>query len=100
MSTLPHAVDRARAGDLAAFAVLVEATQSMAYAVAWQVVRDETDARDVVQEAYLAAFRRLGTLPHPEAFPGRPRGIVSATALNHRRRVRSTGASRGTLRAR
>jgi RNA polymerase sigma-70 factor (ECF subfamily) len=87
--TLLHAVDSARAGDLAAFGVLVEATQSMAYGVAWHIVRSAADARDVVQEAYIAAFRRLNTLAEADAFAGWLRRIVIATALNHRRGARS-----------
>src|SRR5580658_1581331 len=43
------AVEAARRGNLTAFASLVEVTQDMAYAVAWQVLRQESDARDVVQ---------------------------------------------------
>jgi RNA polymerase sigma factor (sigma-70 family) len=83
------AVEAARTGDLAAFARLVEATQDMAYAVAWQVLRREPDARDAVQEAYLTAFRRLAELATPAAFPGWVRRIVVATSVNHRRRARA-----------
>jgi hypothetical protein len=46
MTTLPHgelieAVARARSADVRAFAQLVQATQAMAYAVAWRILRDE-----------------------------------------------------------
>jgi RNA polymerase sigma-70 factor (ECF subfamily) len=82
------AVQAARAGNLTAFAWLVRATQEMAYAVAWQVLRQESDAQDAVQEAYLRAFRHLPDLVDPEAFPGWLRRIVVAAALNHRRRSR------------
>jgi len=82
-------VEAARTGDLTSFAALVRATQEMAYAVAWQVLRQEPDARDAVQEAYLRAFRRLGHLEEPEAFPGWLRRIVVAAALNQRRRTRT-----------
>src|SRR5579864_8253768 len=84
-SSLPPLVLAARAGDLAAFGALVRATQDMAYAVAWQVLRDEQDARDAVQEAYLRAFRRLGDLGDAAAFPGWLRRIVVSQALNRRR---------------
>jgi RNA polymerase sigma-70 factor (ECF subfamily) len=87
---LADAVVAARAGDVAAFRVLVEATREMAYAVAWQMLRRDDAARDVVQEAYLAAFRRLGELTKPDAFAGWLRRIVVTTALNHRRRGRTT----------
>ena len=84
------AVQTARGGDLAAFRVLVESTSAMAYAVAWQMLRRDPDARDVVQEAYLVAFRRLGELSDPAAFAGWLRRIVVSTACNARRRDRAT----------
>ncbi len=79
----------ARAGELTAFAALVEATQRMAYAVAWRVLRREPDARDAVQGAYLRAFRRLDELERPEAFAGWLRRIVVTCALNRRRGART-----------
>lgn len=80
----------ARAGSLPACAALVEATQRMAYAVAWPILRDEAEARDAVQDAYLAAFRRLGALKKPETFAGWLRRIVVTVSLNRRRRVRKS----------
>jgi RNA polymerase sigma factor (sigma-70 family) len=61
----------------------------MAYAVAWQVLRQESDARDAVQDAYLRAFRHLDELATPEAFAGWLRRIVVTAALNRRRRTRA-----------
>jgi len=87
------AVEAARGGDLRAFAILVEATQDMAYAVAWQVLRQESDARDVVQESYISAFKRLAELLEPDAFAGWLRRIVVASSLNHRRRTRAVWVS-------
>ena len=46
MNRLDDLVDRARAGDLDAFAHLVERTQAMTYAVAKSVVRDASLAED------------------------------------------------------
>jgi RNA polymerase sigma factor (sigma-70 family) len=91
--SLGHFVVRARSGELAALGTLVERTQEMAYAVAWQLLRSDADARDVVQEAYLAAFRRLGDLVEADTFAGWLRRIVITTALNHRRRVRTAWLS-------
>jgi RNA polymerase sigma factor (sigma-70 family) len=87
--TMEAAVEAARRGDIADFGRLVEATGSMAYAVAWQILRNESDARDAVQEAYLAAFRGLTGLGEPDAFAGWLRRIVVTSALNHRRRART-----------
>jgi RNA polymerase sigma-70 factor (ECF subfamily) len=87
---LTDLVVRARAGDVEAFGQLVEATQTMVYATALSVLRDSTIAQDVVQQAYLRAFRRLGDLQDPAAFNGWLRRIVITVALNIRRTRRLT----------
>jgi RNA polymerase sigma-70 factor (ECF subfamily) len=88
--TVNDLVIRARAGDLDAYGRLVQATQTMAYAVAVGVVRDRGLAEDVVQDAYLRAFRRLHDLDEPAAFIGWFRRIVITIALNMRRAHRRT----------
>ena len=54
-----EAVTRAAKGDHEAFRVLVERYQGRAYGLALRVMRDEEQARDVVQEAFLKAYRSL-----------------------------------------
>jgi len=49
----------AKAGDRAAFDELVKATYAQTYTLALRLTHDEEDARDVVQEAYLRAFKGL-----------------------------------------
>jgi RNA polymerase sigma-70 factor, ECF subfamily len=83
-------VTAARAGDVAAYGRLVQATQAMSLAVAASVLRDPGGAEDAVQEAYLRAYRRLGDLEEPAAFPGWLRRIVMTAALNLRRVRRVT----------
>ena len=87
---LEEFVTRARGGDLDAYGRLVQATQTMAYAVAVGVVRERGLAEDAVQEAYLRAFRRLDDLNEPGAFIGWLRRIVITVALNIRRAHRRT----------
>jgi RNA polymerase sigma-70 factor, ECF subfamily len=90
MESFGHLVAAAQAGDIEAYGRLVEATQTMAYAVALGVLRDGTAAQDAVQQAYLRAFRRLSDLEEPAAFPGWLRRIVITVALNTRRARRRT----------
>ncbi|HXY42612.1 MAG TPA: sigma-70 family RNA polymerase sigma factor [Acidimicrobiales bacterium] len=52
-------VERARGGDTVAFEELVRLTSPACYALALRLVGNEHDARDVMQEAYLRAFRGL-----------------------------------------
>lgn len=54
-----HLVERARMGDQAAFDELVRATYADTYTLAYRLTGDEEDARDVVQETYLRAFRGI-----------------------------------------
>jgi RNA polymerase sigma-70 factor (ECF subfamily) len=56
---LEELVTRARKGDHEAFEALVSATYMDAYTLAYRLTGDEEDARDVVQEAYLRAYRGL-----------------------------------------
>ena len=43
-----------------AFAALVRATYDATYTLAYRLTGDEEDARDVVQETYLRAYRSIG----------------------------------------
>jgi RNA polymerase sigma-70 factor (ECF subfamily) len=56
---LTDLVNDARKGDRSAFEELVKMTYVDSYTLALRLVGDEDDARDVVQEAYLRAFRGL-----------------------------------------
>src|SRR5256885_2340924 len=62
---VPNQVDQAelvaaaKAGDSRAFEELVRATYAEAYTLALRLTGNEEDARDVVQDAYLRAFKGL-----------------------------------------
>jgi RNA polymerase sigma-70 factor (ECF subfamily) len=90
MESLSELVERAQAADVEAYGRLVQATQTMAYAVALSVLRDSAAAQDATQQAYLRAFRRLDSLQDPATFAGWLRRIVITVALNMRRARRRT----------
>jgi RNA polymerase sigma-70 factor, ECF subfamily len=52
-------LDALKAGDREAFALLVDQTSAHIYRVALQILGNEQDAEDVLQEAYIKAFRAL-----------------------------------------
>jgi RNA polymerase sigma-70 factor (ECF subfamily) len=52
-------IAKAQAGDKAAFRALVERHQRRAFAVALALVRDESDARELVQDAFLRVHKNL-----------------------------------------
>ena len=61
-------VSQTLAGDRDAFGVLVHKYQEMVFAYAFQKVRNEADAQDVMQEVFLRAYRNLYALRHPHRF--------------------------------
>jgi RNA polymerase sigma-70 factor (ECF subfamily) len=61
-------IGQARHGDTAAFRKLVERHQRRAFAIAVSLLRDENDAREVVQEAFLRVYRGLSTFNGSSSF--------------------------------
>jgi len=84
-------VAAARDGDRAAFEELVRATTADTYTLALRLVGNEEDARDVVQEAYLRAYRSIGRFRGDAAFSTwlyRITANCASTSLGRRRRHR------------
>ncbi|MBI4705289.1 MAG: sigma-70 family RNA polymerase sigma factor [Deltaproteobacteria bacterium] len=61
-------VERAQQGDNDAFRKLVEQHQRRAFAIAIGLVRDEHDAREIVQEAFFRVYRSLGSFKGGSSF--------------------------------
>jgi RNA polymerase sigma-70 factor (ECF subfamily) len=61
-------IGRAQAGDSAAFRRLVERHQRRAFAIALSLVRDENDARELVQDAFLRVHKSLPTFQGGSSF--------------------------------
>jgi RNA polymerase sigma-70 factor (ECF subfamily) len=59
---------QAKAGNSGAFRKLVERHQRRAFAIAIGLVRDENDAREIVQEAFLRVHRGLGSFEGGSSF--------------------------------
>jgi RNA polymerase sigma-70 factor (ECF subfamily) len=84
---------RARAGDLAAFEDLVRATTNECFALALRLVGNEPDAADVVQDAYLRAFRSIGRFREDASVRTWLYRIVANSAATLRGRRRSPSVS-------
>lgn len=84
-------VAAARAGNSEAFGGLVRLHQRRAYAVARSIVATHEDAEDVVQEAFLHAFRALERFDPAQPFGAWLHRIVANGALDvvRRRKVRA-----------
>ena len=79
----------ARRGDRAAFGRLIEGHLTAARRVALAAVGQPSDADEAVQEASVAAWKRLDALHDPNAFRGWYLRIVWRKAIDRRRSLRS-----------
>ncbi len=61
-------IARAQAGDTVAFRSLVERHQRRAFSIALSLVRDENDARELVQDAFLRVYKNLGNFQGQSSF--------------------------------
>jgi RNA polymerase sigma-70 factor (ECF subfamily) len=83
-------IERARRGDGDAFGQLVRAHLAPAVHMAMQIVRNQADAEDVVQDAFLSALKNLDSFE-----PGRPfRPWLSRIVVNRAIDVMNSKANR------
>ncbi len=75
----PEIIAAVRAGDSDAFAALVERYQRTLYYFVVGKVADDTEAKDIVQKSFVAAFQNLDDFRLGESFFAWLKGI----ALNH-----------------
>ena len=82
----------ALSGDSEAFGELVQAYERRAFSTAYRLLNNTDDARDVVQDAFVRAYRSLGGLKDPRRFGPWLLRIVTNLSLNARR-ARGTTAT-------
>ena len=57
-------------GNDAAFGTLVEKYQKSVHSLVWRKIGDYHDAEDIMQDAFLQAYKKLATLKNPNQFAG------------------------------
>lgn len=81
-------IDRVKRGDQAAFRPLVERYQRRVFALALSVMRDADEARDVVQEAFVKAYRHLDSFQGDASFYTWLYRIAMNQCIDRMRRMR------------
>ena len=80
--TFTEAINKALNGDASGFDFLYNATKNNKYYLALKYVKNEETAKDVLQEAYIRAWKNLDKLKEPEKFDSWLSQIVVNTAKN------------------
>lgn len=75
-------IRRAQRGDIEAFDALVRAYETLAFRAAYLITRDEHEAADAAQDAFVRAYRGLGSFRVGEPFRPWLLRIVTNQALN------------------
>lgn len=76
-------IDRVLAGETAAFELLVRQYQQEIYRLAYRMTRNAEDAKDLAQEAFVAAYRSLGSFRGHSRFSTWLYRIAMNLCLNH-----------------
>lgn len=82
ISSYKSAVIAALSGDNRGFEYLYNNTANDKYYIALKYMKNQEDADDVLQDAYLRAWNKLDTLDDPDKFPSWVGMIVANTAKN------------------
>src|SRR5581483_3685105 len=77
-------IERARRGDAAAYATLVERYQDVGFRVAYLVTRDAGEAEDAAQEGFFKAYRALDRFQSGAPFRPWILRIIANEARNRR----------------
>jgi RNA polymerase sigma-70 factor, ECF subfamily len=91
-------VERVRGGDVAAFEPLVEKYRQRVYRLAYNVLRNQEDAWDVAQEAFIKAYKALPSFRGQSAFYTWLFRIVMNVAHDKARQRGAAGRAFGTER--
>ena len=77
-----QAVQRAQAGDREAFGEVIAHFEPTVFAIVLRRLGNRSEAREVTQDVFLRAIRKIGQLQEPAAFPGWIKQIAVRTAIN------------------
>ena len=80
-----HHINKAKNGDSNSFAFLVKKYQQMAYNLAFRIVCDEDDAKDVVQESFIKIWKNMKRYDSKAKFSTWMYTIVTNTAIDYLR---------------
>ena len=90
-------IGNVRAGDREAFGALVARYQRALYYFAVGKVADDTEAKDIVQKSFVAAFQNIGDFRLGESFFAWLKGIALNHCRNEWRRCQSQARLAGRV---
>ena len=81
-------IERVKKGDQSAFRLIVEEYQQIAFSMAFRILCDEEEARDVVQESLIKTWQKIDTYDMNQKFSSWLNKIVANTAIDRMRQIK------------
>jgi RNA polymerase sigma-70 factor (ECF subfamily) len=88
LTDLQDIIIRVKKGDQAAFRRLVEEYRQQAFSMAFRIVCDEEEARDIVQESFIKIWQKMETYDMTQKFSTWLCKIVANTAIDRMRQIK------------
>jgi RNA polymerase sigma-70 factor, ECF subfamily len=88
LTDLHEIIGKVKTGDQAAFRRLVEEYRQQAFSLAFRIVCDEEEARDVVQESFIKVWQKIETFDMNGNFSGWLNTIVANSAIDRMRQIK------------
>lgn len=89
----PQIILECKQGSTNAFRQLVEGYSDLAFSVAFRIVNDEEEAKDIVQDSFIAIWKNLSRLDESKSFKSWLSKTVVNKCLDHLRKKKRSGAT-------
>ena len=81
-------VDRCKTGDKIAYKELYDLYSKAMFNICYRITNDRYEAEDVLQEAFVSAFKNIGAFRGESSFGGWLKKIVVNRSINHMKKKR------------
>jgi RNA polymerase sigma-70 factor (ECF subfamily) len=85
---LDKIIERVKKGDQDAFRKLVEEYRQQAFSMAFRIICDEEEARDIVQDSFIKIWQKIGTYDMSMKFLTWLYRIVANSAIDRMRQIK------------
>jgi RNA polymerase sigma-70 factor (ECF subfamily) len=96
-SELSDIIKEVKLGDHSAFKILVEKNQLYAYKLAFRILYDDEEAKDVVQESFIKIWKNIHSYNGKQKFTTWMYKIVTNTAIDRYRTIKKSSKVNFTM---
>ncbi|WP_291861608.1 sigma-70 family RNA polymerase sigma factor [Marinilabilia sp.] len=92
-----HIIKKIKQGDVSAYSVLIDKYRKMVYTLVLQILKNESDAEEVAQDAFFKAYKALDTFEGRSSFSTWIYRIAYRQAISKLRRAKNKEVSFETI---